>query len=242
MWNKDENKIIVNLIRHGKTLLNEKHCYLGKTDAPLSSLGVSEIKERASKNIYPKCNYVFVSPLIRTAQTASIIYPGIEQIVINDFSEMDFGSFEGKNYDELKENKYYRRWIDEQRNEEKSVVDLLYSDLEDPLSVGIILPENKENFVHRNAAGFIEAIKRYEHEKQAHSITKDEINVISIVAHGGTIMSLLNAYTKKDYYSGMCSCGEGFATEVTYTVDNYGNIKISCLSVIDRICIGSDNR
>ena len=39
------NKIEIILIRHGKTIANEKRLYCGKTDLSLSNSGVVELKK-----------------------------------------------------------------------------------------------------------------------------------------------------------------------------------------------------
>ena len=48
----------------------------------------------------------------RCIQTAQIIYPGREAVVVDDLKECDFGRFEGKNYIELSGDAYYQKWID----------------------------------------------------------------------------------------------------------------------------------
>ena len=84
----------ITLIRHGKTSGNREKRYVGITDEALSSEGELEIKTRA----YPKADIVFSSPMMRCLETAKIIYPDQEPIVIPELRETDFGRFEGKNY------------------------------------------------------------------------------------------------------------------------------------------------
>jgi len=210
MRTSDENKIIVNIIRHGRTALNEKRCYLGITDESLSLNGENEIKNKVNSNIYPKVEILFVSPMKRVRETAKIIYPGMEQIEIPDFIEMDFGDFEGKCYEELKDNNYYRDWIDGTVDESES---------------GILLPEERKHFIKRTVTGFYDVINKSHGKRE-----------ISIVAHGGTIMALTHYFTGCDYYSNMLSCGDGIIAEIEYVKDEYGSIKISCFSIIGRIC------
>ena len=81
----------ITLIRHGKTSGNREKRYVGITDEALSSEGELEIKTRA----YPKADIVFSSPMMRCLQTAKIIYPAMEPVVIPDLRETDFGRFEG---------------------------------------------------------------------------------------------------------------------------------------------------
>ena len=84
----------ITLIRHGKTLGNLEKRYIGITDEPLSKQGVEEI---VAGN-YPACDILFSSPLRRCKETAKIIYPAKEPIVIQELKETNFGRFEGKNY------------------------------------------------------------------------------------------------------------------------------------------------
>ena len=48
----------------------------------------------------------------RCIQTAKILYPGRAQVKIEEFRECDFGSFEGKNYQDLSGDPVYQAWID----------------------------------------------------------------------------------------------------------------------------------
>ena len=55
---------------------------------------------------------VYVSPLVRARETASILFPGARQIVIPGFCEMNFGKFEGRNFKEMENDPEYRAWVD----------------------------------------------------------------------------------------------------------------------------------
>lgn len=48
----------------------------------------------------------------RCIETADILYPGKVPILVPQWKEMDFGLFEGKNYQELNGDKQYQAWID----------------------------------------------------------------------------------------------------------------------------------
>lgn len=92
------------LIRHGKTEGNIKKRYIGKTDEPLFE------KECLSLD-YPKCETVVSSPLKRCIQTAEYIYPESEIKICADLCECDFGDFENKSYEDLKNNPDYIHWL-----------------------------------------------------------------------------------------------------------------------------------
>jgi alpha-ribazole phosphatase len=136
MRNRSKNQITLVLIRHGATKLNLEHRYLGKTDEPLCKEGESKLEEYKSQKLYPKVDILYTSPMTRCTQTAKIIYPDMQTNPIKEFSEMDFGAFEGKNYIELQADKRYQEWID--------------SNGTLPFPDG----ESRENFITRSVNGF----------------------------------------------------------------------------------------
>ena len=73
----------ITFIRHGKTEGNLNKSYIGITDEPLCAEGEREIIERH----YPKADIVFASPLKRCIQTAKLIYPDIQPIIIDELKE-----------------------------------------------------------------------------------------------------------------------------------------------------------
>ena len=91
------------LIRHLKTPGNEKRQYIGSTDEELSEQEVLNFKQKYKIDSYPQVQQVIVGPMKRCIQTAELIYPKnqITQEVL--LKECDFGIFEGKTYEELKE-------------------------------------------------------------------------------------------------------------------------------------------
>ena len=93
------------LIRHGETRANHEGRYIGTTDEPLVSTG-------ALRYSYPDCERIVVSPLRRCVETAEFIYPDRKLTICPDLRECDFGDFENKSYEELKDNEYYKRWLE----------------------------------------------------------------------------------------------------------------------------------
>ena len=84
------------LLRHGQTTYNVEKRYQGTLDIPLSEEGRAQL---VRADISPK--KVYVSPLIRARSTADILFHEAEQVVIDDFREMCFGIFQGRNYIEM---------------------------------------------------------------------------------------------------------------------------------------------
>ena len=77
----------------------EEHRYIGRTDEPLSQKGREQLLTLQKKGVYPAAACVAASPLERCRQTAELLYPGQAPCVFDQFREMDFGAFEGHNYE-----------------------------------------------------------------------------------------------------------------------------------------------
>ena len=112
MWNRSENQIKLVMIRHGATVSNKEHRYLGTTDESLSEEGRSTLYKARKENIYSEVEYVFSSPMKRCLETAEILYPNQKPIVIPQWKEMDVGVVEGQNYMDLQGDARYQTWID----------------------------------------------------------------------------------------------------------------------------------
>ena len=96
------------LIRHGKTEANEKHLYCGSTDLSLSEAGKAELKMRC----YDIQNVRFlISGMKRTEETLKILFGDVPYGVEPGFREVDFGVFEMRSYDQLKDVPDYQAWL-----------------------------------------------------------------------------------------------------------------------------------
>ena len=100
----------IRLIRHGLTAGNAARRYVGKTDEPLCPEGRADAEKKTKD---PALERVYVSPLLRARETAAILFPNAEQVVINDLREMDFGAFEGRSADEMENDPAYRAWVED---------------------------------------------------------------------------------------------------------------------------------
>lgn len=170
------------LIRHGKTRGNLERRYIGVTDEPLCDQGISELKDSKSKFPIQK---LFVSPMLRCRETADILFPGMEQEIVEDFRECDFGLFENKNYLELAREPEYQRWVDSQG--------ML------PFPGG----ECRENFSKRCVSAF------YQMEDKC---LREQTVSAAMVVHGGTIMSIMEqvGIPSGSYYDFQVENGRGF--------------------------------
>ena len=106
---------VLYLIRHGKTQANLRHLYCGSTDLPLSPEGVKELGSLH----YEICpDRILTSGMQRTEQTLSLLLGQVPHSAEPGFREINFGAFEMKSYEELKDRPDYQAWItgDNDRN------------------------------------------------------------------------------------------------------------------------------
>ena len=96
------------LIRHGKTVANEQHLYCGSTDLPLSDGGREELHSMRY-DITPE-RFV-TSGMKRTDETLRILFGNAPFSVDSRFREVDFGDFEMKSYEMLKDDPAYQIWL-----------------------------------------------------------------------------------------------------------------------------------
>ena len=225
------------LIRHGMTKGNQEHRYVGTTDEGI----LPEEKERlqakaADMDLHP--TIVFVSPARRCRETAACLFPGLqaaqlcasgegpeeetssavtamrpsrqpesvtenaesaapELIVVPEFMEMNFGAFEYMSWQEINQDPdpahraAYQRYID--------------SNGETAFPGG----ESKAEFTKRVCDGFERAVLPRLQEHQD----------IAIVAHGGTIMALMERYAEphKPYFEWSVKPGEGYHLDLMWS-------------------------
>ena len=101
------------LIRHGRTEANEKHLYCGSTDIGLSERGIAELEEIKKHPVYPDVTGIrfMTSGKLRCEETLGILFGDIPHDTDPDFCEMDFGVFEMRSYEQMKEDPVYIGWI-----------------------------------------------------------------------------------------------------------------------------------
>ena len=226
-WTEDKIKVKITWIRHGMTRANEEHRYLGKTDEPLSEKGIRLLQEKKKKSFFNAPEFLYASPMKRCVQTAEILFRR-KPVLIPEWKEMDFGQFEGKNYEELKDNPDYQKWID--------------SNGTLPFPGG----ESREQFIRRSMEGFdrmmSDILKRSEKNTGIQNDTDTrylksnrgtEIPVVTVV-HGGTIMAVLSSLTGGEYFDFQVKNGEGYETVLEWI---QGRWKITSLTKIG--CKGS---
>ncbi|MFT4415024.1 histidine phosphatase family protein [Fredinandcohnia humi] len=100
------------LVRHAITDWNKQKRYVGHTDRKVVKSKLSQLAnlQKALQKI--SFDYVYTSDLRRCQET--IAYLHIPAHIIKDarLREMNFGDWEGKTYDELKDEKTYQDWLE----------------------------------------------------------------------------------------------------------------------------------
>lgn len=99
---------MIYLVRHGKTPANEAHLYCGSTDLSLSEAGIAELQGR-HYDISP--DRFLISGMKRTEQTLKLLFGEVPFTVEPGFREVDFGIFEMKSYEQLKDDPQYQTWL-----------------------------------------------------------------------------------------------------------------------------------
>ncbi len=179
----------IHLIRHGLTDGNLKQQYIGKTDLPLAPVGVTELMRLKDETDYPRVDKVYSSPMLRCKQTANILYPNKEAVLIENLREIDFGEFEGKTANELEALPSYADW-----------------------AAGRISAapggEDNTDFAKRICLGLNEIVRDMMSSSAEHA---------AVIMHGGAIMMLLSscAVPRKSMVEWTCPAGSGFSVLVT---------------------------
>ena len=157
----------IQLIRNGLTAGNVGGRYIGHIDEPLSAEGIEQITQMKEDYRYPPVEPVFSSPLSRCTQTAKLIYPNCEPILIDGFIEYNFGEFEGKTAEELETHPVFPDWLAGKKG------------------VNPPFGESNEEFSNRIAHTMIKVID---------GAIQSGITKTAIVTHGGVIMALLSMF------------------------------------------------
>ena len=257
MRNRSENQIELYLIRHGATKANREHRYLGRTEEPLSEEGREALKAFQKKGIYPdpaSLQALFVSPMERCRETAELLFGDCEQHMIPEFREMDFGLFEGKNYQDLRGNAQYQAWIDSngtlpfpKGESREDFIARCRRGFEEMLRIvtaeGIGRnvedknaedknAENDRNVKNQKNTDNQKKLEKLENtEKQQNAAkqkTMDENLRIAAVVHGGTIMAVCSSFTDGEYFDFQLGNGEGYRCKVTARQSS-GEIQITDL-------------
>lgn len=155
------------LFRHGLTRGNINAQYIGHTDYPLTTDSISSLRNIKAHHHYPEVQAVFSSPLKRCLDSANIMFPKNNPLVINDFIEYNFGEFEECTAKDLENNEDFKNW--------------LHGDINAKPPYG----ESNAEFIHRICDAF---------EKVVEGLIKTGMQTAAIVGHAGVLMTILSCY------------------------------------------------
>lgn len=177
-------KMKILLIRHGKTKGNLEGRYIGcRTDESLCEDGRKELQISSDKirkyckdntNVAEENSFrVYSGYMKRCSETVEVLFPEHKYTMVDDFSEIDFGDFENKNYEELNGNSDYQRWIDSGGR------------LDYPNG------EKMPDFILRSMKGFYFVLN---------DMREQGVLEAALICHGGNIMSIMSVLTGKNYF------------------------------------------
>ncbi len=152
------------LIRHAQTTMNAQgKVFSGSTDVALSDKGIETARQMSMNRLWGKIAHVFITPLIRTRQTADILFgDGLGRTVVPELAEVDFGEYEGRIRDSTNANDpVFYKWVHDPEN--------------------LTFPQGENLLAHAKAS--LKALTKIANEN-----TYDDV---AIVSHATTIRLLL---------------------------------------------------
>lgn len=161
-------------IRHGSTAGNLEKRYIGSSDEALCPLGEEQIRQLKGQQL--QADFLFVSPMLRTRQSAAILFPQLPVNLVENFRETDFGLFEGKTAVELSASAHaaaYQDWLDSQ--------------CLSPIPLG----ESVSDFKERCCSAFLQV-----------AAAVPDNSCTALVVHGGVIMAICERFAvpKQSFY------------------------------------------
>lgn len=195
-YEKNRVEMYLRLIRHGQTASNEAHRYIGTTDEGLSETGILRLRNVLGW----EPDLLFAGPMRRCLETATVLYEGREPIIIPEWTEIDFGDFEGHTYEALAGNADYQAWI--------------ASDARMAFPHG----ESREQFIARSMQGYarmLHYVREWKHQRMAEEAAQETDAAgmpgsrlqVAAVVHGGTIMAVCSSLFGGAYFDYQIACG-----------------------------------
>ena len=203
---------VIHFIRHGAIDETLSGKYIGVTDVPLSEKGRQALRQLAEENRYPHTQVVFTSPLKRCTETCQILYPDLSPLSIANLRECNFGEWEGRTADELKDEPDFEKW--------------LAGDNE------VTPPHGESN------ADFVRRICRM-FESIVEGLMKTGTTESVIVTHGGVIMTLLAVYglPQAKPFEWVMENGCGYSVRITPMLWQRGKVS----EVFSRLPVGKED-
>lgn len=178
-----DDVVVITLFRHGLTEGNKRRAYMGWNDSPLSKEGIAQLRSTKLKS--SQYDLFISSDSNRCLQTLELLFPEVQPERFPEFRELNFGDFQGKTYEELKDTESYQQWI------------------ADPFGQSPPNGESFGDFTERVDKGWRKIIEQ---------VMEFKIRNPFIVTHGGVIKYLLSKYAphKREFWDWTISHGCGY--------------------------------
>lgn len=162
--------------------------YVGRAQSPLPMGAVAELAEFKREYKYPQGELYCASPAVSCVDTLKILYPQAQPEVVLDLAECDFGDWENKTAEELKDEPGFPEWL-----------------------MGQGAPPNGESgqvFFQRVCRGFQLLVQNM----MARGVTP-----VVLVTHAGVMTSILAAFglPKAAPQDWLCDGGFGYSVRIT---------------------------
>ena len=162
--------------------------YVGRAQSPLPMGAVSELAGLKREYRYPEGELYCASPAVSCVDTLKILYPKAEPEVVLELAECDFGDWENRTAEELKNEPGFKEWL-----------------------MGRGAPPNGESgqvFFRRVCGGFQMLVKNMMARGCASAV---------LVTHAGVMTSILAAFglPKGEPQDWLCDPGFGYSLRIT---------------------------
>lgn len=173
------------VVRHGVTRWNLERRYQGQRDIPLSLEDARPGLERLRRALAAEAfDAVYCSDLLRCRQTLDFVRPDTMAAARFDprLRELDFGAYEGRTWEVLKDDPDYRAWVD---------------------SAGELAPPNGESAeqLWGRLSDWLDAVLV--------GVRSQGHRRVLAVSHGGAIRELRRRLEATDFWSGSVTQAEG---------------------------------
>jgi len=106
----------IHIIRAGQSEGILAGRYVGRTQSPLSTSAITDLCRLKGEFSYPQAEFFCASPSLACVDSLKILYPQADPEVVLDLAECDFGDWENKTAEELKDNPHFSLWLAGQEN------------------------------------------------------------------------------------------------------------------------------
>ncbi len=192
-------------VRHGITAWNLERRYQGQRDIPLlfpeAEEGLLALRAALADERF---DAIYASDLGRCQETlawSQAAKPGVPVYAEPRLRELDFGEYEGKVYDELKELPHYRAWID---------------------SAGELQIPGGES-----SGQLRERLDAWLDDVAAHTQQHGYRKVL-VVTHGGVIRELRRRFETLDFWQGIVHQAQGRRWQLAYQAGEDGKGEWQC--------------